>query len=143
MNKYLLTFNEKRGFASFEFDEEGYLIDFSIKAELTKDQHYWLLIKMPIKEDEIQGKLGSVKNTRLELIPPDLSFEAFWQEYNYKTGNKSRSEKLWNELSDDDKIKVFNHMPRYRYHMKTTGIQQAYPETFLSQRRFENIYATH
>ena len=137
--KYVITFKKIQGDVCFEFNPDGFLVSFNVNANISEDQLYWLLCRMPIKEALIKDRLDNVENTKLSLVPDDLSFEAFWTAYMYKVGNKKRTEKLWNELDDGEKTKVFNHLPRYTYYLKThTGISKAYPETFLSQRRFEN-----
>lgn len=69
----------------------------------------------------------------------DLSFPVFWNHYNYKVGNKKRVEKRWNELDDQEKILALGYVRRYRRWCLRKRIDFCYPETYINQRRWENI----
>ncbi|MEZ5195087.1 MAG: hypothetical protein R2764_01410 [Bacteroidales bacterium] len=77
----------------------------------------------------------------IKKVAPDLSFEAFWEAYAYKVGKKERAQKLWEGLSDPDKALALSACPKYRYYLSTkTNMEQAYAETWLRNRRFEDQY---
>jgi hypothetical protein len=69
----------------------------------------------------------------------DTSFNAFWNTYDYKVGNKNRVAKKWNELPDDDRILALGFIRRYRNWCDRKKIEYCYPETYLNQRRWENL----
>lgn len=122
--------------------ENGILTFLSLeKAVLSEHQHLWTLENLRIREQELHEMVGRSKTMRIEVLPEDLSFERFWNEYGYKIGDKKRAEKLWNGLTDADKIKVFQSIPKYNSYLRMhPNIERLYPQTFLHQRRFENQY---
>ena len=69
----------------------------------------------------------------------DLSFEAFWDYYAYKVGDLKRTKKLWNELTEQDKYAALGFIRRYKIFINKKGQNQLYAQTFLKQRRWENI----
>ncbi len=69
----------------------------------------------------------------------DLSFEAFWNYFNYKVGNRKRAKRLWDELTDQDKYAVLGAIRKYKIFINQKGQEHCYPETYLNQRRWENI----
>jgi hypothetical protein len=78
---------------------------------------------------------------KIEPVADDLSFEAFWDKYGYKIGHIKRARKLWDAMTDVEKAKCLASIPRYKaYCASHPHIQVLYPETYLSQRRWENEY---
>ena len=69
----------------------------------------------------------------------DLSFERFWDVYANKVGNIKRCQKLWKQLTKEEKILALGFIRRLRIWYNTRNIQFPYPETYLNQRRWENI----
>lgn len=69
----------------------------------------------------------------------DLSFKRFWDVYANKVGNIKRCKKLWEQLPDEDKIMALGFIRRLRNLYQQKGLQMPYPETYLNQRRWENI----
>lgn len=82
------------------------------------------------------------KGWKVAEIPVELTFEVFWNAYGNKVGNKARCEKLWATLTEEDKALCLQSIRAYRFYLANNTTQrQAYPETYLAQRRFENEYA--
>lgn len=78
---------------------------------------------------------------KIELLPTDLSFEAFWEAYGNKIGKKTRAQELWKLLSESDKQAALIGVKKYKqWKALNPSVQMLYPETFLSQRRFENEF---
>jgi hypothetical protein len=137
MRKYIVTTPAVTGDLTFEYDATGILVSFHNNAELKEEHCKWLYRHFPFVDDELPHTFPKSKITEVT----DLTFERFWREYDMKVGNKTRTEKLWNALPEADRMQVFERLPKYRRHLKLhQGIMQAYPETFLSQRRWENEY---
>lgn len=69
-----------------------------------------------------------------------IDFENFWDLYNKKLGCKADCKKTWDKLEYETQLKIIEVIPIY---LKTIrDIQyQAYPETWLNQRRWENDYS--
>ncbi len=136
MRKYVLTSNKFTGSLVFEYDLNGILTGFKNEAELSNEQIFFLHTHFPFKEGHLSIAAGSGTITEIT----DLSFERFWNDYAYKVGDKSKTRKLWKELSESEKIAVLDSFKRYNYYLKYMGIAKVYPERYLSQRRWENEY---
>ncbi|WP_080058312.1 hypothetical protein [Spirosoma aerolatum] len=141
MRRYLLTSTRFEGELSFAYDSEGILQAFSCEARLSNDQRDWLHSRFPFQEYGFRALVNDSKTLIIKLVDADLSFAHFWESYGYKVGHKSRAEKLWAKLPDSDKLKVLESIPGYVYYIQTRPhMEQLYPETYLSQRRFETDY---
>ncbi|MBN1250671.1 MAG: hypothetical protein JXA16_00950 [Bacteroidales bacterium] len=137
MRKYLITSPEFTGELIFGYDSEGILKYYENNAELKIEHLRWLHRHFPVVDSVLPD---IVKKGKLQEIT-DLSFDNFWVEYNFKVGNKQMAEKLWYKLSEAERINILEHLPKYRYYLKThQGLMQAYASTFLNQRRWENEY---
>lgn len=96
---------------------------------------------LPTNLSDLETAMTQPGNTiKVTEIAPDLSFQAFWDLYDYKVGNRSRAEAVWKKLSTADKNACMLGVRRYKNWLKTQSIGHAYAETFLSQRRWENEY---
>jgi hypothetical protein len=137
MRKYVLTSPDFTGELIFGYNTSGICVYFENNAEL-QDAHLSYLCKhFPFADTELPGL---VKKGRVTEIT-DLSFDRFWSDYGCKVGSKDKAEKLWVSLQESDRIAIFEHLPKYRFYLKThQGLMQAYPSTFLNQRRWENEY---
>ena len=85
----------------------------------------------------------------IQKVDIDLSFEAFWNFYNYKVGNKTRAKEIWDGLkptnnkqrmTESNKINAYKIVPKLRYEYKLKNTNFPYLETFLYQRRFDNEF---
>ena len=120
--------------------EDGLLRELSIEGSMSNSEIQFLMLHFPWIECGLKQfeEITRGKVTRIEM---DLSFDTFWNAYAYKVGNKTRTEKLWDKLSGVDKAAVLRSIPIYDTFLVIKKNQdKLYPETFLSQRRFENNY---
>ncbi|GEM_PF-868247 len=81
-----------------------------------------------IKEKKVKEK--KVKNT---VIP----FSSFWDSYGKKVGDKTKLEKKWNKLSDEDRKAIMDYIPAY---IKATPDKKyrKNPETFLNNHSWND-----
>ena len=78
---------------------------------------------------------------RAEAIAPDITFDSFWNAYGYKVGNRKRAEKEWSRLNPEDRVRCLQGVKRYSMWIAQRRNQdKLYPETFLSQSRWENEF---
>lgn len=70
----------------------------------------------------------------------DTSFDAFWNAYAYKVGNKTRVQKKWNAMKVSERILAIGAIPRYKRFADSKKIERVYPETYIDQRRWENEF---
>lgn len=127
-----------------KYNERGDLVlvelrDFDL--QLTGPQREWLWAFIPKTTNELNDR--KTKSKLLCTITPvetDLSFEAFWDLYDYKVGNKDRARKHWNALDDATKALAMKKVKEYKFYMahQTHGI--IFAERWLSQKRYENEY---
>lgn len=136
-NRYILTAMKSDLAIEFQYDLNGRLIEWKIDPEVSDIQHKWLINHVPGKEEHL--KLYSKEDKFVvELIPKDLSFDAFWNAYEYKTGSKPKSAKLWSKLTNAERVRVFNHIPKYNRHLKMKNTAKAYPTTYLNGEYYNN-----
>jgi len=139
MKQYILKGNQGNE-CLFTFNQDGVLCEFKAAADINAAALIWLLERLP-KYNNTLAVIAKQNKMELVEVPLDLSFENFWNSYNHKIGNKDRSRKLWEKLSDADKVRSLVVIPRYDTYLKAkNGIEKLYPETFLNQRRFENDF---
>lgn len=65
------------------------------------------------------------------------SFENFWDDYDKKIGNKEKLSRLWDKLSDDDKLKIKAYIPRYKAAKPDKQFRKN-PQTFLNNKGWED-----
>lgn len=65
------------------------------------------------------------------------SFENFWDDYDKKIGNKGKLSRLWDKLSDDDKLKIKAYIPRYKAAKPDKQFRKN-PQTFLNNKGWED-----
>lgn len=80
-----------------------------------------------------------LKVFEIEVSPADLSFEALWLLYDYKE-SKKKAESLFKRLTEEQKIKCFIQVPKYKKKLAKGTISQALLSTWLYQERFNDEY---
>jgi hypothetical protein len=124
----------------FGFNEGNLLVVFRADEEMANDALDWLHANMPYYRMALYT-LAEKHGFEVTELAIDLSFEAFWEAYKYKVGNKSRVVKAWDKLSDADKVKVLDSLGKYKRWLQIhPTIEKAFPETYLNQRRFESEF---
>ena len=121
------------------FDEDK-LICIELPAGMDDGRKVKFLAIMPVTFDLFIYWIES-KHFVIVEVPADLSFEAFWTKYNYKVGKKERAKKLWQVMTDEEHASALFAIAKYNsYLINHPTIERAYPETWLSQRRWENSF---
>lgn len=136
MRKFIIQGSSFEGELIFGYNTDDMLIYFENKALLSNEHIKWLATHFPFNRNDLSIVFQKSKIKELT----DISFEIFWNKYNNKVGNKQRTEKIWNHLSEGERLKIIETIPKYIAYLKQSKIAQAYPETFLNQRRWENEY---
>jgi hypothetical protein len=133
MNSYVLTSERFDGTVKLNYTTKGYLKAWSFEdASMKVSDWKWLLEHLPAKEKNID--FYREQGFRIQLIPPDLSFDAFWKLYNYKVG-KNRAERLWIKLSEADKALIIEAVPKYLRHLKKKPhLEQMHASTYLNKK---------
>lgn len=74
----------------------------------------------------------------LTEIAEDLSFERFWNEYNYKFGKKPSCKKVWQGMPDAEKAKALAHITKYNDQLKQSSRDRMYPQSYLNRAEWNN-----
>jgi proteasome lid subunit RPN8/RPN11 len=128
----VVGFNEAEELVSVEVQVDS-------EHEFTDDQRTWLWQVMPKRQEELTVIMRH-PNLSVEPIEDDLSFQRFWEAYDFKVGKKKRAIKLWEELPDLERHQAIKSIPRYNFFLIERGINKAYPETYLAQKRYQNEF---
>lgn len=99
-----------------------------------------ILDEIPVLESELPLYLKSFTDVKLQKQEADLSFSVFWNLYGYKVGKKDRCEKLWHNMNEQERSICLHKVKLYKQWQAQKSIDMAYPETFLSQRRWDNEF---
>jgi len=142
MDKYTITIKKKATAVAVAGYEDGVCRFLQIETPgLTPEQAGWILRTVPASEAELAGMEQVFPFVKVEIVPTDLSFNAFWDAYAYKVGKQERARKLWASMSDADKTKCLRSIPRYNQWLSSKfNMERLYPETYLSQSRFNNDF---
>lgn len=137
--KYILTHRKINGSIIIEYDNEKRIRSFAFDCQVSFELWEFMMNNFPATEESLQDYL--FKNFKISPVPEDISFDAFWKGYAYKVGNKPRAEKLYKLLSDMERTQVMISIKSYNNYLASHPNQdKCYPETYLSQRRWENSY---
>lgn len=135
MNTYIIHGQSFKGNVILEYDHNDIIKRIEFECEMSSEQHVKFIKNIPLSEAtflEVATRSGVV----FSVVPPDLSFERFWNTYAYKVGDKSRTEKLWNKFTEAEKTTALKIIPVYNAFLQRKNLDKAYPETWLNQKRF-------
>jgi hypothetical protein len=144
MNKYNISLSRNGTNATVfaGYDSDGFLEEIKIQTRgLRPEQLSYMIGLVAVDEFDVKSKVSMLPFVKVEQVPTDLSFNAFWEKYAYKVGRKERTMKLWAGMNDLDRIKCLNSIPAYNYYLTTKpSMERLYPETYLNQRRYESQF---
>jgi hypothetical protein len=121
----------------FKYNILGFLKKIIYPDNFKKHQYIFIAKNFPFYEKLIEKWKEKKGNFSIKEIPIDLSFNRFWNDYNYKIGKKKMAENIWKKMSYNEKIKALSYIPKYINHIKNKNYDQAYPTTYLNQRYFD------
>jgi len=135
--KYIVTSDRFTGEVIYEYNLNGYLLNFSINISNTIIGIVkFFYLNLPYNLDMMQEWLDKAKDFKVEEVPADLSFDRFWEEYG-KHGTKSVSKKRYEKLKPLEQLAALLHLPKERDKKKLDGTAMPYAETYLNQKRWE------
>lgn len=146
MAKYEIKFRNTEGALELTYEEHRLIsISLTKHEKMSYMQRNWIftsLTKFIDTENTMKGYIETHKDKFIVTqIPTDLSFEAFWLQYGNKVGKKGRAEQLWKLLQDEEKERALLYIKKYKnWLVQNPSVQMLYPETYLSQKRWENEY---
>jgi hypothetical protein len=146
VKKYSLTAKErlKNGSVEIGYNETGDCIYFDCKAEVSNELLDWLKKAFVlVNQKDVHKSLivfqKADKSADFTEILQDVSFEVFWEKYDYKVGKKSTVENKWNAMGDGERSKALAHIAKYNYFLaENPHIQRKYPQSFLAAKEWDN-----
>lgn len=140
MKRYLLTSEAFLGYIVLGFNP--FLVELEINGNLSEEQYKAFFNLIPTHQDgfkEFRKVITQNGTATIEEHKDGLKFEAFWERYNYKVGNKKRAEKIWNGLNKADKNKAVFYLGIYDRELKAKPYQaKMYADSYLTQQRWNN-----
>jgi hypothetical protein len=140
MSKYLIKFPKSSASAVAEYNDEGHLLSYTLEPGTFEKTQFEFLTRNFPKSEALMNKwiLAKFANVVIQQVDEDLSFERFYNTYDYKISKRSTAEKSWNKLSDTNKLLALKFIPKYEAQLRKTGIGKKYPETYLNQEIWNN-----
>lgn len=108
-------------------------------TDMVKHQMEWVL--GVLAQGRKLNQLSQMIAGSLEMVPTDLSFDAFWKAYNKKI-NRKRCEPLWKKMSDAERVECLMNIPKYHAFLKrfpTRG--KLDPESYLRKGAYQNDWS--
>jgi len=147
MNKFIITSSRFNGEINvlYGLDSKLLFIDF-LRCELTDEQRQYFKDRLSINLTPSEGEteeafiIRHFGNSRLDIVKEGyrVTFEQWWNRYNIKH-NKDRCIKLWNKLSEADKVNAFFKLALYERHLSLNAWKtKADPDTYLRNRYWES-----
>lgn len=142
MERYTVTIKKNTTATALIGYEDGVCVLVQITTQgLKPEQAGWILKTIPPFEGDLPTLELALPFIRVEAVPADLTFNAFWEAYGYKVGKRERAIKIWATLNDIDKARCIRSIPKYNQWLSNKfNMERLYPETYLSQRRWENEF---
>lgn len=120
-----VTYNDHGVFMGFEIIGGE---DINKLFEKPKTQFY-------LKEiDFIAG--AKEKNVKYVEVAREVTFEMFWQRYDYKDCGRKKCEEAWNKLTQEERVKAYDYVNTFKNKVKTAGTGIPYPTSYLNQKRW-------
>ena len=97
------------------------------------------------KEGKKEKKEKKVRNTIENLFDSEsepeqitiLSFDEFWNLYDKKVGDRDKLKKKWEHISEDDRLKISEHIPAYRMTQPDKKYRKN-PDTYLNNKSWND-----
>ncbi len=141
MKEYVITSASNDSKVLLKYGLNKYLMELCI-SDCTDEQQLFILKHLPKTLEELEQLRRTFPKMKVTETKTDISFNAFWNEYAYKVGNKGKAEKLYNKLSETEKILAIGSIKEYnKYLSRKASIERLYPETYLNQRRYDIEYS--
>ena len=136
---YQFTSERFDGSLIFTFDQDDNLCKFEVEGNLCDDQIRYLRRFFPMTKEDLMSLHKRNRTTKVRRVVLDYTFKELWDEYANKVGNKKRAERIWETLTPAERSSAVSYLTTYDNHLiKNPGINKAYPETYLHQRRWDN-----
>jgi len=98
------------------------------------DKHDESVTDMPI---ESVLTVTEIPQSKVKESKVNISFSDFWELYDKKVGDKSKLQKKWNSLTDEEREKAMEHIQKYKIAQPDKKFRKD-PQTYLNNRSFND-----
>lgn len=141
MITYLLSSDNITGEGVYLSYLNGLLVHFDASDGVHPDQVKWLHDNMPREHKDFPAFKARIEARKAKIIEvqKDLSFNAFWEMYNYKKGDKKTCQRTWEGMAQADKVLAMNHIRVYKKFLADNPSRDClYPQTYLNRAEWDN-----
>lgn len=137
MKTYHITSSKWGGFVKLVYDRTGVLCYLDLlQAEMDTEQKVSFLFALSHELVDLPKLVEISKAITITEVHEVPTFEQFWELYNYKV-SKHKVTKLWEKLTDSDKLEAVMSIKPYDKYVESRGIAKKYPDTYIRNRDFE------
>jgi hypothetical protein len=141
MKKLILTSPQFEGEVELLYGTDMILAVIDLQnAKLTEKQIKFMKSLAPIQFTDITEVKAAFQTDTLHIAEADykVTFDMFWDKYGIKR-NRDRSEKLWNKMSEANKVKAYSGLNAYlRFLALNSWRNKAQPDTYLKDQYWLN-----
>jgi hypothetical protein len=85
-----------------------------------------------------EGFVAAANKSGIKLIEikRDITFEMFWDKYNYKTSGKEEAKKAWTKLSKSNQTAAYDYISVYESILKQNPVAKQYGSSYLNAKRW-------
>lgn len=124
------------------YDTAGHLVSQELRdyPDVMNDQQLMWIWEIVPRRSEMISQWNAITGYKATKLESDLSFEAFWDLYDHKLGNKKRTREHWNKLDEATKALAMQKVKEYNFYMAHQTYDKVFAERWLAQKRYENEY---
>lgn len=89
------------------------------------------------RDTELAVNVNDNVNVNVNVNDINISFDLFWDLYDKKVGDKTKIEKKWNKLTNQQREDIVKYIPKYIASQPDKQFRK-HPETFLNQKGWED-----
>jgi hypothetical protein len=117
---------------------ESYGNDYLIVSESYNNHSEMIKDKDKDKvKDKVKVKELIPVNPEIEKNKINISFDSFWDLYDKKVGDKEKLKLKWEKLTDDERLKAMEHIPKYKNSQPDKKFRKD-PQTYLNNKSFND-----
>ena len=139
MKKYAVKTTRFEGTVVYGFGDDERLCLMQIDGVHEQHAHKQLCSVLPINEAHLMAWKTKAPHLTITELLEDISFENFWERYNYKHG-RQEAEAAYKKLTDTEKALAIKAIPAYDRYCADKGIAKAYAQKYLNKKRFNDEY---
>lgn len=131
--KYQITSSKFNGNLLFGLTGDVFTL-IENNSDLSKEQMNWML--GVLSKGSNLKQLAQRVSGQLSVVPTDLSFESFWNAYNWKR-NRYRAEPLWNKMTEAERIECLLNIPQYHHWQRQNNVAMLNPDNYLKRAEYK------